>query len=197
MGGMDAQNPTADPNSTAGRFPRRSQIATGEWKTLQCVTAPKILSMVGQKKQTRAPADTSGFVLVKFQVVSVAPEDRPPQVEAAAHTLHEMAAGAVQRLKPTDDSPSSFRGEATPTSVGLHSRTETGNHVRRNERYEDVPQTCLMDDGGSSSAGSGPRDIHQCHFPGCSKVCVLWTMRVGHLWPSATIISRPRLRTIL
>jgi hypothetical protein len=175
MANMDAVIAVPAVNSAGGRFPRRSRIIAEEWKTLQCVTAPKILSMVGQKRQFRAPADTSGFVLVKFQVVSVAPEDRPPQVEAAAHTLQEMASGAVQRPTSLDIVEQvSFLRDTLPHAVGQQNHVgATGRHVRRNEKYESLSQPCIDDDGGSSSAGSGPRDLHQCHFPGCSKVMFL------------------------
>jgi hypothetical protein len=186
---MDALAAVPAANSAGSRFPRRSRTIVEEWKTLQCVTAPKILSIVGQKKQFRAPADTSGFVLVKFQVVSVAPEDRPPQVEAAAHTLQEMASGAVQRPTSLEFvEPTSYLRDALPHVAGLQNRAGApGRHVRRNEKYESVAQPCMDDDGGSSSAGSGPRDLHQCHFPGCSKVCV---SDQSDLWKLSFYVAR-------
>jgi hypothetical protein len=169
---MEAVVAAAAASAAAANYPRRPRPAVGDgWKTLQCVTAPKMLTMVGQARQQRAPADTSGFVLIKFQVVSVAPDERPPHVEAAARTLHAMGAGTAQGLAPVDVHNGPQYASHNMPVLAAQARP-TGRHVRRSLKYDSLAPPGSPG-GGSSSGGSEQRDLHHCHFPGCSKARVL------------------------
>lgn len=181
--GMDAVVAAAAASSaTYHRRPRSPP--TGDWKTLQCVTAPKMLTLAGSARQERAPADTSGFVLIKFQVVSVAPDDRPPQVEAAAaaRTLHAMgsSAGPAQPSLPLP-ATAAAAPVSRPTSVAAVIaqtkpviRTPSKNTGPRQAKNLDSKNegtaTPTSPGADSSSAGSGHGDLHHCRFPGCTKV---------------------------
>lgn len=161
------------------------RYAADDWKTLSCVTAPKMLTMVGHARQPRIAADTSGFVLIKFQVVSVAPEERAPHVEDAARTLHAMGTGSVQNIalqqqpqQPPLHQPSELHNNAPP----LHPQYVRQNMpilaqprprpAGRNQRklkpaaFDHPPNS----PDGASSSGSDPADNHPCKFPGCAKV---------------------------
>lgn len=173
---MDAVIAAASAGANNPIYQRRPRSMTDDWKTLQCVSAPKILTMVGQVKQQRAPADTSGFVLIKFQVVSVAPDERPPQVEAAARTLHAMGTSTIHQPQPPPQQE--IRSQlpdstvyARPTLPSISDQTQTIPRLpRRSMNFDSIAPPSSPERADSSSAGSSPRDIHQCHFPGCSKV---------------------------
>jgi hypothetical protein len=167
---MEAVVAAAAASAAAANFPRRPRnTGADDWKTLQCVTAPKILTMVGQPRRERAPADTSGFVLIKFQVVSVAPDERRPQVEAAARTLHAMGSATPQGPIDTPNLHQSppYSSHDMPVRPANPRQIE-GRHVHRGMKYDGV--TFPRSPGGSSSGGSEHRDLHHCHFPGCTKV---------------------------
>lgn len=157
--------------AAAASSPYHPRYPGGEWKTLQCVTAPKMLTMVGQPRQPRVPADTSGFVLIKFQVLSVAPEERPPQIEAAARTLHAMGTGTVQSA-----AQSLPEHHSAPQLYANHGRTSLiqphAHPVIRNTHRSLNPETFGRppNSPGASSSGSEHSDSHPCKFPGCAKV---------------------------
>lgn len=190
---MEAALAAASASAATANYHRRPRTIADEWKTLQCVSAPKILTMVGQVRQHRAPADTSGFVLIKFQVVSVAPDERPPQVEAAARTLHAMGTSTLNQHPPLHHQQPLLRHHQhqelvshlpeppsynrVPLPVITDHISPAPRQVRRSLKYDSIAPPSSPDGAGSSSGGSSPRDIHQCHFPGCSKVSVSFQFR--------------------
>jgi hypothetical protein len=213
--------------------------AAGEWQTLQCISAPKMLAMAGQARQQRAPADTSGFVLISFQVICVPPQFRPPHVEDAARTLHAMGTGSGSRSGSGSPPPQLRYRQSNLNDMNaldvqhqhqlfqnstmqqmqrqnqLMQQMDNGNcvsghqatfpmtgenfyalhplfpqqsgtmfsvqprampappsqHDRRGiAKNDSIAHRPGSPDGvGSSSAGSGQRDVHRCIYPGCSK----------------------------
>lgn len=165
--------------STRGRarqtpFLRPVQRADDGWKTVQCVTAPKVISMAAKVERPRTPPDTSGFVLVKFQVVSVAPEEVPRQEEAAARALHAMGNAGPQRqdLNATTEtlafpyvSNEPCTEARNPTLLYPHTRLVQKRYHRTGGAVDASEEGC-----GSSSGGSVLREMYRCHYPGCAKV---------------------------
>lgn len=171
-----------DPDAQSAALHQFAHISASRskmWRTVSCVTAPKLLPIQINPPMERPPPDTSHFVFIKYQALSVPPREQPP-IEAAARTLHAM--GSV--VEPISTTPSQTV-PAPPYGRTLPSLSAAANHMRPapiiqkkhirrtiNHRHSDSGSPSSPENHGSSSNGSGTRDIFQCHFQGCGKVCI-------------------------